>query len=114
MAPVECTDDGACRFDKFSTSLSIGLDGGGGAGSDTWDKESASVCVASDESRKSSADSTQNLVPVSPVTATKPQEKGASTTKKDEEDVVSTLKRKMASVRMRKTSDQTVRKFRYL
>ena len=111
MAPVECCDDGACRFDKFSTSLSIGLDGGG----DTWDKESASVTVATDESRKSSAESTQNLVPVSTVTTTKPQEKGATaTTKKYEEDVVSTLKRKMASVRLRKTSDQTVRKFRYL
>ena len=111
MAPVECSDDGACRFDKFSTSLSIGLDGGGGG--DTWDKESASVTVATDESRKSSAESTQNLVPVS--TVTKLQEKGATTTtKKDEEDVVSTLKRKMASVRIRKTSDQTVRKFRYL
>ena len=109
MAPVECSDDGACRFDKFSTSLSIGIDGGGG---DTWDKESASVCVTTDASRKSSAESTQNLVPVSTVTTATSQEKRA-TTKKDEEDVVSTLKRKMASVRMRKTSDQTVRKFRY-
>ena len=114
MAPVDCNEEGACKFDKFST-LSSAADGG-----DLWDRESGlglgggSSLHSGDESRKSSAESTQNLVPV--IQLTQEQEETAAASKKVSNaasSAVSNFKRKMASVR-RKTSDQTVRKFRYV
>ena len=111
MAPVTCTEDGACSFDKSESHPSSG----------EWDQESALGSMTAgteaggDDSRKSSAQSsassrsTQNLVDASLETS----EEAISRNKipKKQESKVSLIKRKMASIR-RKHSDQTVRKFR--
>ena len=115
MAPVTCTKDGACSFDKSESHPSSG----GGE----WDQESALGSMAAgteaggDDSRKSSAQSsassrsTQNLVDAS--LETSEGEISCNKVPKKQESKVSLIKRKMASIR-RKHSDQTVRKFRWV
>ena len=112
MAPVTCTEDGACSFDKSESHPSSARE---------WDQESALGSMTAgteaggDESRKSSAQSsassrsTQNLVDAS--LETSEEEISRNKIPKKQESKVSLIKRKMASIR-RKHSDQTVRKFR--
>ena len=114
MAPVTCTEDGACSFDKSESHPSSGGE---------WDQESALGSMTAgteaggDDSRKSSAQSsassrsTQNLVDAS--LETSEEEISRNKVPKKQESKVSLIKRKMASIR-RKHSDQTVRKFRWV